>query len=466
MDCIFWGSMPQIRCKAWQKGQDVVEWVCQVESDSIKLDLAFFMNFHRTILANGLRVITVPMPSFESATVMVMVAAGSRYETKLNSGVSHFLEHMAFKGTKKRPSAIQISTLIDGIGGEFNAFTGKETTGYYIKSSSNHIDLCMDVLSDMLCNSLFDEKEIEKEKGVILEEINLYEDTPARKIGDIYERLLYKDTPMGWDISGEKDVIKKIQREDFITYMSSLYSADNITVVVAGGIDSSKARQLTEKYFGKMSKFNTLRYNKVVESQTKPEILLKEKKTEQVHIAIGVRTVAVDHEDRYPLSILASILGGGMSSRLFHEVREKRGLAYYVRSHSDHYSDCGSLVSMAGVDPKRIEESIKVIIEEYGKIRNSKSEIRNEEVKKAKEFLKGHLVLELEDSRSVAGFFASQELLEKKIDKPEEVLEKIKNVTLDQVNRMAKKYFVESGLNLAVIGNFADGQRFEKMLEL
>ena len=395
MDCIFWGSMPQIRCKAWQKAQDVVEWVCQVESDSTKSDLVFFMNFHRTVLPNGLRIITIPMPSFESSTVLVMVGGGSRYETKQNNGISHFLEHMAFKGTKKRPSAIQISTLIDGIGGEFNAFTGKETTGYYIKSSSNHIDLCMDVLSDMLCNSLLDKTEIEKEKGVILEEINLYEDTPARKIGDIYEKLLYGDTAMGWDISGEKDIIKKIQKEDFITYMSSLYSADNITVVIAGGIDSSKAEDLAEKYFGKMNKFNTLRYNKVVESQTKPEILLKEKKTEQVHIAIGVRTVSVDHEDRYPLSILASILGGGMSSRLFHEVREKRGLAYYVRSSSDHYQDCGSLVSVAGVDPKRVEEDIKVIIEEYGKIRNSNIEIRNEEVKKAKEFLKGHLVWSL-----------------------------------------------------------------------
>ena len=404
------------------------------------------------------------MPSFESATVMIMVGAGSRYETKLNNGISHFLEHMAFKGTKNRPSALAISTLIDGIGGEFNAFTGKETTGYYIKSSSNHIDLCMDVLSDMLCNSLFDEKEIEKEKGVILEEINLYEDTPARKIGDVYENLLYKDTPMGWDIAGEKDVIKKIQRQDFINYMSSLYSADNIVIVVAGGIDSGKTKELVEKYFGKMAKFNTLRYTKVVENQTKPDMLIKEKKTEQVHVSIGIRTIPLDHQDRYPLSILASILGGGMSSRLFHQVREKRGLAYYVRSSSEHYQDCGSLVSVAGVDPKRAEEAVAVILEQYHGISNFKFPISNEEIKKAKEFVKGHLVLELEDSRSVAGFFGSQALLEKKIDKPEEVLEKIKNVNLDQVEKVAKKYFVEEGLNLAIIGNFTDGQRFEKLL--
>ncbi len=436
-----------------------------------------YMEFHRTVLPNGLRVLTIPMSSFESVTVLVMVKAGSRYETRENNGISHFLEHMAFKGTEKRPSAIAISTLIDGIGGEFNAFTGKEVTGYYIKSSANHIDLCMDVLSDMLMHSLFDPKEIDKERGVILEEINLYEDTPARKIGDIYERLLYKDTPMGWDISGEKDVIRKIQREDFLFYMSSLYSADNIVIVVAGGIDSAKAKELVNNHFGDMNKFNTLNYTKVVENQEKPAVFIKRKTTEQVHIALGVRTVPLEHRDRYPLSLLSAILGGGMSSRLFHEVREKRGLAYYVRSSSEHYQDCGSLVSMAGVDPKRVEEAIKVMVQEYGKIRNSKSEIRNEEVTKAKKFLKGHLVLELEDSRAVAGFYGSQEMLEKKIDTPEEVIAKTKSVSLEDVERVAKRYFVNKGLNLAVIGNFPspsadgegqlpDGQKFEKLLRL
>ena len=433
------------------------------------------MEFNKKILPNGLRILTIPMPSFESATVLVMVKAGSRFETRLNNGISHFLEHMAFKGTKKRPSAIQISTLIDGVGGEFNAFTGKETTGYYIKSSANHIDLSLDVLSDMLTNSLLDQAEINKERGVILEEINLYEDTPARKIGDIYERLLYKDTPMGWDISGEKDVVRKIQREDFVNYMSSLYSADNITVVIAGGIDTQKAETLVNKYFGKMSKFGTLQYSKVLEVQAKPEVLIKEKKTEQVHIAIGFRTVPLAHKDQYPLSLLAAILGGGMSSRLFHEVREKRGLAYYVRSSSDHYQDCGSLVSMAGVDPKRVEEAIAVILAEYRKIKDKGLMIKKEdELAKSKEFLKGHLVLELEDSRSVAGFYAGQELLEKKIDSPDEVIAKINRVTIDQVEAVAKKYFVEKGLNLAVIGNFPStgsgqvpsGQRFEKLLKL
>lgn len=427
------------------------------------------MHFKRTVLRNGLRVLTIPMPSFESATVMVMVGAGSRYENKQNSGISHFLEHMAFKGTEKRPNAMIISSLIDGMGGEFNAFTGKETTGYYIKSSATHVNVAMDLLSDMLQRSLLDPKEIEKEKGVIIEEINLYEDTPARKIGDMYEQLLYDDTPMGWDIAGEKKIIMNITRSDFEKYLASLYSAHNITLVVAGGVTAKEVEAMAEKYFGKMKKFDTLRYDEVVENQTGIAVLMKEKKTEQVHFALGVRTVPVDHPDRYPLSLLSAILGGGMSSRLFSEIREKRGLAYYVRTHSDQYLDCGTLVSMAGVDAKRIDEAIKVAVEEYRKISNfipiKSGPISNEELKKAKEMTKGHLVLDLEDSRSVAGFYAQQELLEKKIDNPDDILLKIDKVTLEEVSNVAQKYIGRSPLNLAVIGNFADKKRFERLLE-
>lgn len=424
------------------------------------------MQFQRTVLSNGLRGLIIPMKSFESATVLVMVGAGSRYETRENNGISHFLEHMAFKGTEKRPSALDISSLVDGIGGEVNAFTGKETTGYYIKSLATHIDLSLDVLSDMLLHSLFKSEEIDKERGVILEEINLYEDTPVRKIGDVYERLLYGDTSMGWDIAGEKDVIRSITREDFISYMQSLYSADNITVVIAGGIDTKKAEELIEKYFGNMHKFLTKRYSKVIERQGKPEIMIKHKKTEQVHIALGVRTVSVNHHHRFPLAVLSALLGGGMSSRLFHEVREKRGLAYYVRSSSDHYQDAGSLVTTAGVDSKRVDQAISVILEEYNKLKNSEVKIQSSELKKAKEFLKGHMVLELEDSRAVSGFFASQELLEEGIKKPEEILHVIDRITVEDIELMAKTYFVPEKLNLAVIGDFDDRQMFEKLLQL
>jgi predicted Zn-dependent peptidase len=422
------------------------------------------MKHYRKVLANGLRLITVPMPSFESATVMVMVGAGSRYETALNSGISHFLEHMAFKGTEKRPNAQAIASLIDGIGGEFNAFTSKEVTGYFVKAAANHVDLCLDILSDMLKNSKLDTTEIEKEKGVILEEINLYEDTPARKIGDLYESLLYGNTPMGWDIAGNKEVIKKITREDFVNYMGSLYSAHNITVVVAGGVDVKETEAKVEKYFADMKRFDTVGYEKLDDNQVKPALTIKHKDTEQVHIGIGFRTVSIDDPRKHALSVLAAILGGGMSSRLFSEVREKRGLAYYVRTSSEHYKDGGHLVSTAGLDPKRLEEGIKVIVEEYAKISNGKGQITNDEIAKAKEYLKGHFVLELEDSRSVAALYSTGELLEKEIEDPEEAMAKIDQVTLSDLNEVVGQFFKEKGLNLAIIGNFTDRQKFEKLL--
>lgn len=424
------------------------------------------MKYSRKVLDNGLRVLTIPMPSFESATVLVMVGAGSRYETKEISGISHFLEHMAFKGTQKRPNAMEISSVIDGMGGEWNAFTSKEYTGFYIKSAKDRIETSFDILSDILLNSKFDPVEIQKETGVIIEELNLYEDTPSRKLGDIYEFLLFGDTPMGWDIGGEKEVIKKITRDDFLKYMGSLYSADNITVVVAGGVTEKESVDLTEKYFSAMKKFPTIKPAPVSIAQTRPEVLLKNKQTEQIHVAIGVRTVSLKSDKRYPLSVLSAILGGGMSSRLFHEVREKRGLAYYVRSSSDEYSDAGSLISTAGIDPKRVEDAIKVIVDEYAKIKSGSMKLEQKELSKAKEFLKGHLVLDLEDSRSVAVYYASQELLEDKIENPDMVLDKIDAVTIDEVEQVGREFFKNEGLNLALIGKFDDRQKLESLLKL
>lgn len=423
------------------------------------------MKFKRKILSNKLRVVVVPMPSLESATALVMVGAGSRYETKKNNGISHFLEHMAFKGTKKRPEAMDIMNTIDGIGGEFNAFTSKEVTGYYIKSASNHIELCMDILSDILQNSKFDSTEIEKEKGVILQEISMYEDSPMRKINDIYETLVFGDNPLGWEIAGERDVIRSVKRQDFLDYMAKLYSADNMTVIIAGGITEEKGFELAEKYFGNMSIFDTLGYSSVEDKQKKPRVFIKHKKTEQAHIAIGFKTTSLFSPDRYILAVLAAILGGGGSSRLFHEIREKRGLAYFVRTSSEHYQDNGSLVSFAGLDPLKIDEAISVLVSEYVKLRD-KGVKNKEELKKAKEFLKGHLVLELEDSRSVAAFYGQQEILEKELKNPDDMLKKIDSVTSEQIQEAAEKYFVGNGLSLAIIGDFNSRQRFEKLLKL
>jgi len=406
------------------------------------------------------------MPSFESATVMVMVGAGSRYENKNNNGISHFLEHMAFKGTKKRPSSMDITSVIDGMGGQFNASTGKEATNYYIKSAADKIDISMDVLSDMLLHSKFDSKEIEKEKGVIIEEMNMNEDNPMRIIGDLYENLAYGDTPLGWDIIGKKEIIKNTTRKDFLSYMKSLYSGENMVLAVAGGINSAKTVKLAEKYFGQMPKFDTIRYDKAQLNQKKPQVILKTKKTEQVHLALGFRTVQFSSPDKYTLEVLAAILGGGMSSRLFSEVREKRGLAYYVNASSDLYSDTGSFVVWAGVDPKKVKDAISIILEEHSKIARGTSHVGKEELKKVKEFLKGHWVLSFENSMTVANHYASWEVLEKKIQTLDEAMKKIDAVTIEQVENVAEKYFVEKGLNLAIIGNFEDGQMFKNLLHL
>jgi predicted Zn-dependent peptidase len=294
----------------------------------------------------------------------------------------------------------------------------------------------------------------------------MYEDLPMRKIGDIYEQLLYGDTPMGWDIAGGKDIINKITRDDFVTYMSGLYSASNMTVVIAGGFNEETAIKTVEKYFAPMPQFTPKSHEKIVEKQTKPELLIRNKKTEQIHVALGFRSVDLHSPKRYPLSVLAAILGGGMSSRLFHEVREKRGLAYYVRTHQEEYADAGTIVSTAGIDPKRVIEAVEVMMTEYRKIAAGNVELTHEELTKAKEYLKGHMVLDLEDSRSVAGFYAHQELLEDNVENPDEILAELEAVTVADVQSVGKEFFVNEGLNLALIGNFEDRQKIEELLKL
>jgi predicted Zn-dependent peptidase len=422
------------------------------------------MEYQLETLKNGLRVVLAPNENVESATVLVLVGAGSRYETKQNNGVSHFLEHMAFKGTAKRPTAREIANLLDSLGAESNAFTSKEMTGYYIKSASSHLPVALDVISDILMNSKFEQEEIDRERNVIIEEINLYEDTPMRKIGDIFENLLYGDTPMGWDIAGEKDIIRKLQRDDFVSYMNSLYSADNMILCVSGKYDKQKLLSDIEIYFTPFKKFPTKEFSRLTETQAGPQTKVRSKKTEQAHFSIGVRTVGLtDDKDRYPLSVLSAILGGGMSSRLFHEVRERRGLAYYVKTMPESYIDRGYITSFAGVDPKRIDEAIKVVIEEYGKM-HDKDQIKEDELKKAKEYLKGHFILELEDTRAVALFYTSTLLLENKIVSPQEAIDKLEKVTLDDVYRVAAAYLLPDRLNLAIIGDYDDSTRFEKLL--
>lgn len=408
----------------------------------------------------------VDLPHVESATVMLMIGAGSRYEKRELGGLSHFLEHMAFKGSQKRPSALLISSTIDGIGGEFNAFTSKDHTGFYIKAAAKHVSLLVDVLSDMILRPLLKPEEIEREKGVIIEEINMYADTPMRHIGDVFDELMFGDTPLGRDTAGKPEIVKKLRKNDFLDYMDGLYRPNNAVLIVAGGIGNKRKEvmDLANEQFGAWEEKEVWRWEKNHDSQNQAQVHVEHKTSEQAHIALGVRGYKLGDARRYALHVLSVILGGGMSSRLFIEVREKRGLAYYVHSGVELYLDTGNFVTQAGVDVKRVAEAIAVILKEYSGIKDGTAPIQDAELKKAKESIKGHLILELEDSRDVATFYATQQMLKREIVMPDEYMQRIDNVTIKEVEEVAREIFNEKRMNLAIIGPYKEEEKFKKLL--
>lgn len=426
------------------------------------------MKFQKITLKNGLRVITVPMSSMESATVQVIVGAGTRHEEKRVNGLAHFLEHMVFKGTKNYPSAQAVSSAVDSIGAEINANTDRERTAYFIKAWERHLNLAFDILSGFVNDPLLNPEEIGREKGVIIEEIAMYDDLPMQKVGDVFEELLYKGTPLAWDVAGTKETVKAIKQDDFRKYRERLYYPKNMVLAVAGKFNEKEVLGLVEEYFGGVEggggreggKKKALKIN----PSGKPEVKLVTKKTEQAHLVLGVRSNPLGHPDRYVESVLASILGGGMSSRLFTEIRERRGLAYYVRCSPSHYTDNGHLTARAGVRLDKLDEVIKVIVDEYDKIKNSR--VSNKELQKVKEYIKGRFALSLEDTFSMADFVAEQEILENAIETVEEVIEGVDKVTIEDVQRVAKEFFVNSRLNLAIIGPFEDAINFQKLLKI
>lgn len=420
-------------------------------------------DYEKLVLDNGLRVIFAPLKSVMSTTAIVLCGAGSRYETKETNGISHFLEHMFFKGTKRRPTAADISHALDAIGADYNAFTGKESTAYHIKSATKHLPLVLDMLADMVWNSKFDKNEIEKERGVIIEELNMYEDTPMRKVAEVYEALLWGNQPLGWEIGGQKANILKISQKDFFSYIGERYSSHNMVVSLAGNFNRTKALGDIKKHFGSAKRHDVFPFKPVSESQSKPAVSVSYKKTDQAHLIVGVRGLPLGHADRYIAALLGIILGGGMSSRLFTNVREKRGLAYYVRADHDSYFDTGTLAASAGVDLKRIDEAISVILAEFVEIATNK--VGQVELTKAKEYIKGKMILSWEDSRTVAISYGLDELGEGRVRTNEEILKKIDAVTAEDILRLANFLFTASKLNLAVIGPFKDKLHFEKILK-
>ena len=419
----------------------------------------------KTTLKNKLRILVSPMKSTEAVTVMILCRAGSRYETKKINGIAHFLEHMFFKGGDRYPTPRSVSEAIDGIGGVFNAFTGNEYVGYYVKVAKEKIDTAFDVLSDMLVNAKFDKDGLNRERGVILEEYNMYEDLPMQNIGDTFERMLLGDHPLGWPTIGSRSVIKSVKRQDFINYRKKLYTPPNLVVSVSGNTSTAEVKKLVNKYlpFKTSGKKNRpLPYRAPQKHSKKIKVIYK--KTEQAHLVLGVPTFGGTHPDKYVAKVLATILGKGMSSRLFTSVRERLGLAYYVRAGSNHYTDAGYFAVSAGVDVNRINLAIKTILSEFREITNKL--VSAKELKKAKEYMIGGLVLGLEDSEAVAYSFGTRELLYDDIVTVNEIKKKIRSVTVKQIQRLAKRIFRDQNLVLAVIGPYKNTDKIKKVVKL
>jgi predicted Zn-dependent peptidase len=419
--------------------------------------------YKKITLANGLRIVSVPARNTDTVTVLALVGTGSKYETKEISGISHFLEHLQLKGTKKRPAEMDIFSFIDGMGGISNAFTAQECTGYYTKAQKIKFEDAFDLVADIFLNATLPAEEIEKERGTIIEELNMFYDHPMRYIWTVWGGALYGDQPAGWDIGGTKETVKKISREQLVAYRHSNYAAQNTIVCVSGNFDEVKAQDLAKKYFGDFETKAPARKAAVDDSQTTPNVVIYKKDTQQTQIAIGVRAFNLSYPKRHALELLETVLGGMWSSRLMEEVRIKRGLVYDVHTELAMDRDTGSLAAAANLDSSRLDEGIKVILEEFKKIRNR--EITPAELQKAKDNYIGKSSIVLESSHSKGIFYAEQELLEDKVLEPEEIYEKIKSVTVQDIQEAANEIFKPEKLNLAVIGPYDDKSRFEKLLD-
>jgi predicted Zn-dependent peptidase len=399
-----------------------------------------------------------------SVTVLVMVEAGSKYETKEMNGISHFLEHMVFKGTPKRPKAIDISRELDSIGAQYNAFTSQEFTGYYAKADVRHLDTVLDVVSDMYLNPLFDEKEMEKEKGVIIEEIRMYNDLPQRHVHDVLAELLYGDQPAGWSIAGTEGTVKSFKREDFLAYRSGNYVSSATVVVVAGSFKEDEVINKVKAAFAMMPSNPKHGKLPVSESQSAPAVRTAFKETDQAHVIIGFRSFSVFDRRIPAMRVLSTVLGRGMSSRLFSKMRDELGICYYIGAEHDPSTDHGVLMIPAGLDSSRVEEGIKGIFGECERLK--KELVPADELKKAKDQIAGRTMLGLETSDDRAEFCGHKEILKREIESPEMQIAKVQKVTASDVQKLAREIFVNEGLNMAVVGRFKDDSAFKGYFKL
>ncbi|MCX6745106.1 MAG: pitrilysin family protein [Candidatus Parcubacteria bacterium] len=424
--------------------------------------------FKKLLLKNGLPVVLAPKKESQSVALFLIYKVGSRYEKEAKIfGISHFIEHLMFKGTKKRPSTLAISKELDSIGADYNAFTAKDHTAYHIKVNAENLDLACDILSDMLHNSLFDKDKLEQEKGVILEEIKMYEDQPIQYAEMLFEEQIFSGSDLEHNIAGTRASVKGISREDIINYLQNFYSPQNAILVIAGKIDKN-IKKILDKYFvrpGFGQNFKTkAEFKNLAIKQKKPQAILNYKKTNQAHIALGFPAYSYFDPKLYAFYILATILGGNMSSRLFIDVREKQGLCYYIRAQADVYEDTGDLLIRAGLDVNNVDKGLKIIAQDLKAIKEKG--ITSEELLKAKKFLKGRLTMQLEELNDLAEFYGREFLLVKHLLTPEQKINKILAVTRREVNQVAKEILNKQKLNFAMVSPFKDKNKFIKLLNI
>ncbi len=421
-------------------------------------------NVKKITLKNGLRVLLVPRPAMLAATVLILVRAGSEYETKPLSGISHFLEHMTFKGTKRRPRPGMIAHELAALGAQSNAFTDQEYTGYYAKVRAEKFPEIFDIVSDLYLDPVFDPGEIDKERGVIIQEINMYEDDLPAKAQEVLQRLVYGDQPAGWDVGGDKKVIGRLTRDDFMKYRGKHYVGAGTVVVVAGKFPEAATLRMIEARFGALSRGSAVRKPATTERQSSPRVKLHFRKADQAHLAIAFRAFDMFDERRYALRVAADVLGGGMSSRLFMRIREEMGAAYYVGAGTDLSLDHGVFGISAGVDHGKIGEAMKGIFAECARMRDE--EVPAKELRKSKDHILGNLMLGLETSDDLASFYGSQEIFGRKVLSPEAYAAKINRVTASEIRAAVRAVFGEDRLNAAIVGPYRDPRAFLKLMKL
>ena len=419
--------------------------------------------YQRTTLDNGLRVVSAEIPHARSVSASFFIAAGSRHESDDIQGISHFIEHLHFKGTEKRPTPKDVSEAIEGVGGIFNAESGKEVTVYWSKVAKPHWPTALEVLSDLLLHSLFRSDEIEKERKVIIEELSMLFDSPADWVHLLIDHAVWGDHPLGRDVGGTRESVSAIRRDQMLGYLRTHYVPSNTVVAVAGAVDHGEVVERLADLLGEWAPAPPTRWDDGRFQQSAPRVEFRSKRTEQAHLCLAVPGLSYVDRDRFALDLMNIVLGEGMSSRLFLKVRESKGLAYDVHSYVNHFRDTGSVVIYAGVDPDRLGEAITACLDEVEQLKQA--EVPEAELARAKEFWKGRTLLRLEDTRSIAGWLGSQELLLGRILEVDEVIEQVEAVTAADIQAVAGRLFVPERLNLAVIGPYRNGKRFSRLLK-